>query len=393
MKKTLLWMALLLLALTCRAMGDTDNEKSGKAYKLLEAAHQSFERARWKDVVQECTQALALVPHARNPLYLRGLAYEQLNDWKHAEADFKDVVHMDARDTQGWTQLIQVELMQGHYADARQYANTILGYEPRSFLAYYFLGVVYYEEGNQPKAYDNFDRSHALWKEYAPNLFNLGMVLYNMRQLNNALARMRDALNEEPRNAKYLFTTGWYTFMTGDKIMAFSLLKRAADSRDKVWSYAAKALMSMAQERYADANKEVDEALKEDPTMGKALVLKALLLAHESKKDEAVKYLNEAFDLDPLDFDVQDGLRHLGQTVPPPRPARLPGAPSTLTAPSSSPSPTPTPTPPGSPSPSPTPSPPEVLPTGSPSPTPPVTPTPRPKTLPPPPPGAPAPPR
>jgi len=347
---------LLLLMLLSGAVQAAPQPDEAKAYALFDAGKRQFSNGRWKEAADQLDKAVAINPTMKQAHFMLGVCRYQLYEFDAAEKSFLQVVGLDMRDYNGWVQLAQSAMAQGKFDKAKEYAQSILKFDQRSFLSYYAVGVVAYKAGKLKEAVDAFDRSRALYDEYAPNMYNLGVALYNSRTPQMALARLRKACLLEPKKPMYHFSQGWVAFQMKDMGYAYNSFRRVLDE-DQMGPYAptARGLMAMARQNFKDARKEVDEALKRDPAMVKALVLKALLQVQEGKKDDAVKTLQEALEIDPLDLDARDSMTRLGMNLPPPGPARLPKKPEETKPEPATPSPSPSPaaSPTASPSPRP----------------------------------------
>lgn len=313
-----------------------------------------FRQGRFTEAAERLERAVRETPDFDQAWFLLGLSYKALGQASLAETALLRVTALNARHHQAWIMLAEIATSQGLYTKARDYVRRILAFDPRSFLAYYAFGVVDYREGKLADALSNFDRSRALWSDYAPTWFNLAVCAYNQHSIQHALSHIRRAVKLAPKKPLYLFAEGWYAMMANDVGTGMLSFRRLfdEDKSESPLSDTARAFIAMRGGNVTESRKYVDEALKRDPEMVQALVIKALLLVKSNQREEAIATLREALDLDPLDHDARDALTHLGVTPPPPRPARLPGQnasgrptpePSPIPAPASTPSPSPTP--------------------------------------------------
>lgn len=315
-----------------------------------------FKQGRYKDAAECLEKAVRETPDFVDAWVYLGLANQQLRQWDRAERALLKASELNSREYRAWAALADVAASQGQYTKARAYARKILDFDPRSFFAYYLLGVIDYYEGKLAEAAANFDRSRSLWNEFAPTWANLAVCSYDQHNVQSAAAQIHKATQLDPRAVQYLFLHGWFATMandTGTSMLSFRRLLDA-DKEESKYSDTVRAFIAMRNGSAAQARGYIDEALKKDPEFVQALVLKSLLLIRDGKRDEAVKTLQEALEIDSLDYDARDTLRHLGVTPPPPHPRRLPG--QKEAAPASSPSPAASPATPSDlhPSPAPT---------------------------------------
>jgi tetratricopeptide (TPR) repeat protein len=349
--RPVLLLLVCLLALPALAAPNAPPSQGGeaKSYGAMAEGEQLFKQGHWEEAIHALGRAVKENARNEHAWYLLGLAEMQLYHWDEAEKAFLAVVGLNTRSYNAWVKLGEVELSRGNYDKARDYVRRVLVFDSRSFYAYYALGVIDYKQGRLDLALHDFDRSRALFDEFAATSFNLGVCYYNQHNLTNAMSAIGKAVRLEPSRPLYLFLQGWYAFMSNDPGTGFLAFRHLfqEDKKNSEYSDTARAFLAMRSNDLVAARKSLDEALKKNPEMVKALVLNALILIKDNKKDEAVKALQEALDVDSLDYDARDVLNHLGVAPPPPHPARLPGPRSEAS---------PSPGPGGSPSPGPGPS-------------------------------------
>jgi tetratricopeptide (TPR) repeat protein len=275
--------------------------------------------------------------------YMLGIAKYQLGDYAAAEKAFVQTTSIDSRYYMGYVQAAGAALAQGHYDDAKRHASAIEKFDKKSFLLTYALGVIAYTEGKAHEAATLFERSRLAYDEYPPTLYNLAVALYNDHAVTRALPRIRQACLIETKKPLYHFMQGWMMFMSRDTGGGYTAFRRVLELDRGAYAATARGLEALQSQKLDDALREAQEAIRINPDLVKAWVLKGLSLARQQHRNEARDALLEALAIDPCDVDAREGLGRMGCNPPAPGPARLPH-PATSPQGSSSPSPSQEPT-------------------------------------------------
>lgn len=91
--------------------GEESEAVSLKTALLANRALALMKLERWRECVEDCTEALSFNPEHHKATLRRGFAYARLKRWKVSARDLKRAVHGDVRDTKAATELRMVQRM------------------------------------------------------------------------------------------------------------------------------------------------------------------------------------------------------------------------------------------------------------------------------------------
>jgi tetratricopeptide (TPR) repeat protein len=177
----------------------------------------------------------------------------------------------------------------------------VLKYDPENLEALANLGKVLYDQGNFDEAITFFERALKLAPQDTWILFHTALSYSNLDDLEQAISHYKKFLTIEPEN-----TNVWYNLAlmySGKK--DFSLAEEAYQKLLKIKPTDLSAWLNLGnvldfQNKHEEAIKAYREAVVIDPTYIKAYYNMGLLLEKIGKNTEAEKIYREAFDHNPF---------------------------------------------------------------------------------------------
>jgi serine/threonine-protein kinase len=199
---------------------------------------------------------------------------------------------------------------QGRGADAEKMYRKTIGLRPDSPASHSALGAFFYREGRFEEAVVHFRRSTALAPELPINYANLGAALHALRRYDEALTAYRKSLSLEPTAAGWS-NLGALQFFLGhyaEAQQAFQNAVALAPGDVVMWSnlgdacHATRALCTKEAWTRAIAAARQSLAAKPDDAVTRALL--ASSLAKSGQQDAARREIDQALRLDPTSADV-----------------------------------------------------------------------------------------
>lgn len=261
----------------------------------------------------ECFER-ALVQHGDDPLVLNnvGVAQYTLGDIEPALANFQKAVDAGNRDARYNLAL--------HHLKKRDHEKALALLDYEGVDACFGRGLVYMEQGEDTKALDALKRVLQDAPHHAGAYYNLGFIATRLGRYEESLAYIRKGMEIEPNyeDVKYHLSLDPVISEFGPYLVprAQSL---AAEALDKVFAphaldpaeFLAKAEELVAQDQAAEAARQVDEALKIEPRLGRAVIMKADIEFRQGAAAEAIALLEAHLKEQPDDIDVTADLARM----------------------------------------------------------------------------------
>jgi len=122
-----------------------------------------------------------------NTFYILGLSYSKLNMFKEAEEEFKQVIYLNPKFTEGYHYLGLLYFKRKDYTKAIEQWNNILKIEPdlsTKYIVLYNLGMVYEKKEMLDKALEYFLQALRLVPEGSPIMEEIEEEIYNIYKSN-----------------------------------------------------------------------------------------------------------------------------------------------------------------------------------------------------------------
>jgi tetratricopeptide (TPR) repeat protein len=207
-----------------------------------------------------------------------GLMLMANGDRQQARAAFADARAADRNFMKADLALIQLDVLDGKFDDAKQKLETVLAANPGSATARLWLGNVEASKGNQQAALEHFRQVVTAEPSNAQALNNYAYLLAEFgKQPAEALKYAQKAKEISPGEAEFSDTLGWILYRKGLYPMAVSELERAVSKgNDPTWKYH----LAMAYVKAGDLNRgraTFQAALKLNPNIPEAKLAQEVL--------------------------------------------------------------------------------------------------------------------
>ncbi|XP_043944371.1 protein O-mannosyl-transferase TMTC2 [Protopterus annectens] len=212
------------------------------------------------------------------------------------------------------------------FAEALQYYKLAIGSRPTLASAYLNTGIILMNQGKMEEARrifltcaeipdENLKDPHAHKSSVTSCLYNLGKLLHEQGQYEDALAIYKEAIQKMPRQ----FAPQSLYNMMGEAYMRLSKLSEAEhwyqeslrSKSDHVPAHLTYGKLLAATGRKAEAEKYFLKAIELDVTKGNCYMHYGQFLLEESRLSEAAEMAEKAAELDSTEFDVVFNVAHM----------------------------------------------------------------------------------
>lgn len=261
----------------------------------------------------ECFERV-LVQSSAEPLTLNNIAVAQytLGDVDKALDNFQKAVESGNNDARYNLAL--------HHLKTTEYEKALALLDYEGVDAYFGRGLVYMEQGDDQKALDVLKLVLQDAPHHAGAYYNLGFIATRLGRYEDSLTYIRKGMEIEPNyeNVKYHLSLDPVISEFGPYLVprAQSL---AAEALDKVFTphaldpgeFVAKAEELLGQNQPSEAIQQLDEALKIEPRLSRAVILKADVQFRQGAAAQAIKLLEDYLIEQPDDIDVSSALARI----------------------------------------------------------------------------------
>jgi Tfp pilus assembly protein PilF len=190
--------------------------------------------------IEELNYTVKLEPGAVEPHAILALLYSSENKTDLASSEYETALKNASKREPGnvdiYKTLGAIYLQQRRLKEAQEAFRLILDLAPDDAQAHFYLGSVYEELKERPKAILELKKSIKLNPDYPEALNSLGYLYVEDNQnLTDAEAMIKKALTMDPENGAYIDSLGWLHFKQGKFEEAAKELEKAASlSNDPV---------------------------------------------------------------------------------------------------------------------------------------------------------------
>jgi Flp pilus assembly protein TadD len=183
------------------------------------------------DSLAAYTQAAAITRPTSDDLKVVGLDYVLLNDYSDAIKWLERAVALDSTNKDAWYYLGRAYYTKARLVEARKAFQKILDLDPHHARAENNLGLILETEGKPAAAIEAYRKAIA-WQEQNSHLseqpyVNLGNLLMEQGQIQEAIGPLEKAVALEPKNAFCRMTLGVLYRKIGEMEAARRELERA----------------------------------------------------------------------------------------------------------------------------------------------------------------------
>ena len=207
----------------------------------------------------------------------------------------------------------------GESARAEQLIRQAIDIRPTDASYYSNLGLVLMELGQLDEAAAQYEKVKQLDPGHADGHFNLGMVQQAQRKFRDAVASYEKALDLQPDHVQTLQNLGGLLQILGDLPRAIEVYKRTLQQQpDHIQVLVNLASAYEAEEMLAQARECYERVLSVEPDNTMAVIGLGSVCRRERDLDRAFEYCSRAAALDPNNPDIRKNyglvLKELGRT-------------------------------------------------------------------------------
>ena len=181
-----------------------DDPRSVQA--LIGVASLLMREDKTEDVIALCERTLSLDDRNMQAYALLGEAYASLKKPAEALPNFEKAVEIQPKLTQNRLNLAGSLIEVRQYGRAKSMLDEILVESPRFPLAQFNLGLLYEEQGRLEEARSAYAAEVSAYPHQFRARFNLGKILFELRDRAGALEQMREVVRIAPKRPEgYLF--------------------------------------------------------------------------------------------------------------------------------------------------------------------------------------------
>ncbi len=249
-----------------------------------------MQQQQWKRAVAAFKQAISLDPRYERAFYNLGISYRKLNDLNAAESAYRSAVEINPYYNEAWFNLGLLLYSKNALDEAKQAFLQITENTRTSRFsrAFYQLGLISAQEGNDAEAIDFYDQSILLTPSHVPSYLNKGAALLRLDLLEKAHETLVRAQALSPDDSLVLWNLGLVAYKQAKFEEAHDLFHRVAYASDEPPNAEAHYMLGKAFSEQGELNAAINEyefALKIRPDYPEAAFNLALNL--DRSGDEA----------------------------------------------------------------------------------------------------------
>ncbi len=175
----------------------------------LRGAYRALKRGDFDETIVRCTPIIQKDRNNSEAYYLRGLAYENLDEFKLADADFGAVIKLENPDPNVYIHRAYVHLMLHDYRECVADCDFIIRARPDNSQAYGYRGDAYYWSGHIRKAIADFENEVQLEPTSAVAHDRLGRAYWRLHEYQKVAAEFTEAIRLDPSFTGAVGRLGW----------------------------------------------------------------------------------------------------------------------------------------------------------------------------------------
>ena len=136
--------------------------------------------------IEYYSESIKLNPNNTKSIYRRGRSYEEIGRFKEAYNDFMKVISIDNKYTSAYLSIAIYHHRNSDFLLSESYSKKALKINNDLYLAHYWLGRSYQNQGNFNEAMKSFNNSISLNKNFSENYFYKGIIFLSLNDSNKA---------------------------------------------------------------------------------------------------------------------------------------------------------------------------------------------------------------
>jgi tetratricopeptide (TPR) repeat protein len=192
----------------------------GNAKELYQQGVVNYERGKYKEAIQDLTQAIELNPRNSLAYNRRGDAFYRLGDYQKAQADASQAIRLNPQDANAYYDRGFAAYELGKYQEAIADYTKAIKLNSGNVYAYYGRGVASVEIKNYQAAIGDFSKAIALKPNYTDAYLQRGITHRRLKQKQAAIQDFDAVIELNPNDAKAHYQRGLTQFSNQQKHIA-----------------------------------------------------------------------------------------------------------------------------------------------------------------------------
>lgn len=225
--------------------------------------------------------------------------YGQLQMYKEQDACYDAILKTDPKNTDAWSEKGDIQGALGHYREAIKYFDRAIGIDPEYADGWYGKGAALSDMGRTRDAIRCFEEALRIDPEHVEAWHDKGLALGSLGKEREAIDCFEEALRLDPGCAEAWYSKGVVLGSCGkyqQEIECYDETLRIEPENTMALNSKGETLMNLSE--YQAAEECFGKALKIDPAYAPAYYNRACLNARKSNREEALKNLRKAVELD-----------------------------------------------------------------------------------------------
>lgn len=268
------------------------------ANRKLEEGNRLYYAKKFDDAIKLYIEAIELKPDGAETYNNRGVAYQELQQYDRAIADFNKALEFKQHEFIYNNRAIAY-IRLGKYDRAIEDYDKAIELKPDYALSYNNRGITYNDLGQHDRAIENFNRAIELKPNYAEYYYNRGVVYENLGQHERAIADYSKAIDFNP-NLHQVYTNRGVVYANLKQFeCAIKDFNRALYLKQHEFIYINLGSAYFYLGQYDRAIKNYNRALDLKPDYAKAYYNRGLAYAYLGQHKRAIADYTKAIELNP----------------------------------------------------------------------------------------------
>ena len=257
---------------------------------LIDSDFYSFE-GKYKKSIEKLEESLRSSPDSAYLHYMLAERYAEAQAWDAATAELKTVLHLNARWARAEKLLGQIDQLQDKHTEAIGLFEDVIRQNPEQEEAYLYLSQCYVNKKNYQKALEVLKRLVGVEPESVNAYYYIGSIQSSyLKQTAEAIRTYRKILEWEPGNAKVRHAIA-QIYMDGNKskeaLAEYLELEKMAPADLSVELQVA--LLYYDRGDFAKASERFQNILKQNPEADRIRYYLGMLYEKQKKSQEAME--------------------------------------------------------------------------------------------------------
>jgi serine/threonine protein kinase/lipoprotein NlpI len=286
------------------------------ANAALNRANQLQRSGDNRQAIEVYTDAIRLDPALVNAYTGRGLSYYRLGDRDRAFDDYSTAIRLEPNTKRTSIPYLNRAIVwreRGNSERAFEDIDNSLRLDPKFHLAFNTRGNLHYDKRDYDRAIGDYSEAISLDPSYATGYANRGNAYLGKRDAQRALDDYSTALRLDPRNVQALVGRGnaYNEMKDGDRAIK-DYTEALRYDRNYANAYLNRGRVYLDRKDFISALSDYSDAVRLNPKSGLARQGRGLANEGLGRRDEAIKDLREALQLDSSLTRSREALQRLG---------------------------------------------------------------------------------